>query len=139
MKDLLTEKKNGLKFLKAQPHVFPRRVAINSRGNDANKMIISSNLLKKTLFISQIALADKLCFLNRGTHSIMCQASACLSNAFYALSHLFLSASSEPGLPLILSICWAIKARPPSPRMEDLARRLAHERFMSGGKKMCMT
>lgn len=65
----------------------------------------------------------------------MCQASACLSNVFYASSHLFLSGPSEPGLPLILSISWAIKARPPSPRMEGLACRLAHERFMSGGKK----
>lgn len=47
MKDLLTEKKNGLKFLKARAHVVPHRVAINSRGNYANKMIISSNLFKK--------------------------------------------------------------------------------------------
>lgn len=138
MKDLLTEeKKNGLKFLKAQAHVFPHRAAINPRGNDDNKMIISSNLLKKTLFISQIALEDKLCFLNRGTHSIMCQASACLSNAFYASSHLFLSGPSEPGLPLILLICWAIKARPPSPRMEGLACRLSVS--CAGGKKMCIT
>lgn len=54
-----------------------------------------------TMFcISQIALADKLCSLKRGTYSIMYLDLACESSAYYAQSHLSHSGPSESGLPL---------------------------------------
>lgn len=54
----------------------------------------------RMLCIYQIALADKLCSLNRGTLSIMYQELACISNALYAWSHLSHTGPSAPGLPL---------------------------------------
>lgn len=78
-----------------------------------------------TVSCKLLLVADKLCSLNTGTHSIMHQELACISNAFYARSHLFSLWTLSTWAPLILSICWAIKARPPYHLGRDDGKRLA--------------
>lgn len=51
----------------------------------------------------QTALADKLCSLNRGTRFIRWLDLACISNLFYAQSHLLTPEPQSPLLPSSIS------------------------------------